>query len=77
MSFKKKTMSGGLITSDGLSPRYFQIAGADERYFDANAEIVGDKVILENKKVLKPRRYTLCFYKCPYDQSSKWNGVTV
>lgn len=46
--------SGALSTSDGASPRTFEIAEIDGIYQPAEAQIDGNKIILKNMKVDKP-----------------------
>ncbi len=45
---------GGLTTSDGEAPTFFEIAGADKTFYQAAAQIVGDKVILSSDNVGEP-----------------------
>ncbi len=51
---KFKNADGGLITTDGQNPTGFAIAGADERYFWADATIDGESVMLTTDKVPFP-----------------------
>lgn len=48
--------AGGLCTADGKSPRAFAVAGADGRFFRADAEIDGDTVVLSAPQVAAPLR---------------------
>ncbi|MHC4418222.1 MAG: sialate O-acetylesterase, partial [Planctomycetota bacterium] len=45
---------GGLRTSDGAPPKWFEVAGADGRYFWAEAKIEGDSVLVWSEKVARP-----------------------
>jgi len=45
---------GGLVSKDGKALTQFAIAGTDNQYVWANAEIKGNKVIVRSKKVQKP-----------------------
>lgn len=45
----------GLMTKDGELPDNFTIAGEDKKFFLAHAEINGDKIIVWNEKVQKPK----------------------
>jgi sialate O-acetylesterase len=44
----------GLKTSDGLPPKGFYIAGADKKFYPAEAVITGDKITLSNRGVKFP-----------------------
>jgi sialate O-acetylesterase len=46
--------SDGLKTTDGGSPKGFAIAGADHKFFWAEARIEGNTVVLSSKDVAKP-----------------------
>ncbi|MBQ7208563.1 MAG: hypothetical protein IJS01_12265 [Lentisphaeria bacterium] len=46
----------GLRTADGKSPRAFAVAGADGRFFRADAVIDGDTVVLSAPQVASPLR---------------------
>jgi sialate O-acetylesterase len=45
---------GGLVAKGSGELKYFAIAGADKKFVWANAEIVGDKVVVWNDKVTNP-----------------------
>ena len=44
----------GLTTNDGRPPRHFEIAGADRKYYPAEARIDGHTVIVRSERVAKP-----------------------
>ena len=44
----------GLKTSDGAPPTFFEISGADGKFYPANAKINKDKIVLSADKVKKP-----------------------
>jgi sialate O-acetylesterase len=46
--------ANGLVTKDGQQPTWFSIAGADGRYYPANAQIVGRKIVLSATEVPNP-----------------------
>jgi sialate O-acetylesterase len=48
--------AAGLKTSDGQTPTYFTIAGADGNFVDADALIVGNTVALSNTHVSQPQQ---------------------
>ena len=48
------TNATGLKTKDGQSPTGFWLAGKDKKWYKANAEIIGDKVVLTSDKVAEP-----------------------
>jgi sialate O-acetylesterase len=43
-----------LKTSDSQSPKSFAIAGADHKFYWADARIDGETVVVSSSKVLKP-----------------------
>lgn len=47
-------VDGGLATRDGKSPSHFTIAGADQKFYPAEAKIEGDTIVVESKDVAKP-----------------------
>ncbi len=51
LSFKN---SGKGLSSNGEKLTAFEIAGADKKFYWADAEIVGDKIVLSSKEVSKP-----------------------
>lgn len=48
-------LGGGLITTDGKTPSWFTIAGADGKFFPATAAIEGDTVVVSSPRVLEPK----------------------
>ena len=44
----------GLRTSDGKAPVGFEVAGKDKKYFEAQAVIDGEKVVVSSDKVTAP-----------------------
>jgi sialate O-acetylesterase len=47
-------IDGGLITSDGLPPRHFAIAGADKKFVWAQATIQNNQVIVWHDSIAHP-----------------------
>jgi len=50
----KFTHAVGLKSKDGGPLKWFQIAGADQKFIDADAKIVGDTVVVGSPKVSAP-----------------------
>lgn len=80
---------GGLTTSDNEPVRGFAIAGADQQFYWASAEIQGNKIILHSDQVQHPVavRYAwadnpdcnLCSREklpAPPFRTDKWHGIT-
>ena len=44
----------GLVTADGAPPTGFAIAGADRRWYWADARITGDSIVVSSPNVPKP-----------------------
>lgn len=59
ITYAKKSVAGGLKTSDGQPPRLFYVAGNDHVFYPANATIKGNKVMLQSDSVsdIKAVRY--------------------
>jgi len=52
ISFKE--IGSGIKTIDNLVPREFTIAGADKKFYNATAQIQGNKIIVSSAKVANP-----------------------
>lgn len=48
------SVGSGLATKDGKVLKYFEIAGADKKFFRADAVIVGNQVVVSAKEVIYP-----------------------
>ena len=49
-----ESVGSGLTTNDGKALNWFQIAGKDNRFYNASAVIEGDKVIVTSDRVAQP-----------------------
>jgi sialate O-acetylesterase len=49
------SVGGGLMTNDGQPPVWFEIAGDDHVFYRAEAEIVGDTVVVRSPRVASPK----------------------
>ncbi len=49
-------VGGGLVSRDGEPLARFEVAGADGKYFTAEARIVGDRVVVRHPGVARPER---------------------
>jgi len=47
--FKPETLGGGLITNDGIAPKFFYIAGEDQIFYPASAKIMGNTILVSSK----------------------------
>ena len=47
-------VDGGLVSHDGRPLSYFTIAGADGKFFNADAVIKGDKIVVSSPEVASP-----------------------
>ncbi|HTV48889.1 MAG TPA: sialate O-acetylesterase [Phycisphaerae bacterium] len=47
-------VGGGLVSRDGKPLNWFEIAGADRKFVPAQAQIVGDTVVVESESVVNP-----------------------
>jgi sialate O-acetylesterase len=63
--YKPVSVKSGLRTSDGESPKFFQIAGVDKKFYTAIAEIVGNTIRLHSDQVAKPLQVRYAFTNFP------------
>ncbi|HNP22591.1 MAG TPA: sialate O-acetylesterase [Panacibacter sp.] len=54
VAFDDASIGSGLATNDNKAPKHFFIAGADKKFYYANAQIVNNEVWLTCDKVQKP-----------------------
>lgn len=54
-------VGNGLATSDGNPPSHFEIAGADQVFHPATAEIVGEEIIVSSEDVPSPKAVRYAF----------------
>jgi sialate O-acetylesterase len=54
IEIKFTSIGGGLMSRDGKSLTWFSVAGADGKYYPAQAEIVGNKVLVSAPEVSAP-----------------------
>jgi len=73
--FKSKSLWGRLETSNGLAPKYFQIAGKDEKFYNANATIKGNKIILNSAEVKQPVAVRYAFVNAPITNLQNGKGL--
>jgi sialate O-acetylesterase len=65
VSFMKESIGSGLATNDGQTPRHFFIAGADKKFYPAEAVIKENQVWLFSKQVKKPVAVRYAFTNYP------------
>ncbi len=75
ISFKPNTLSGGLETRDGSAPKHFQIAGEDKTFYEADATIVGNKIIVKSHEVQKPVAVRYAFTNAPTTNLQNGKGL--
>ena len=63
--FEPGTVTGGLRTGDGKDPAFFTMAGADHRFYPAQARIEGDEIVVRCDKVKKPVAVRYAFTNYP------------
>jgi sialate O-acetylesterase len=63
--FEPGTTNGGLATDQGREPNHFQIAGADQQFYPAEARIEGDQVLVWSAKVRRPVAVRYAFTNYP------------
>jgi sialate O-acetylesterase len=80
---------GGLIVRDGRELKEFTIAGEDQNFVPAKAEIEGDKVVVWSESINKPVAVCFAWKKVPYPnlfneaglpaspfRTDNWKGMT-
>lgn len=63
-------VDGGLLTNDGKAPTCFQLIGANGRFENASAEIVGDKIVLTPKAIKDPK-----YVRFAWDEAARPNLI--
>jgi sialate O-acetylesterase len=70
----KFTHAAGLKSKDGSPLKWFQIAGADQKFVDADAKIVGDSVVVSSPQVSAPLAVRYAWDNFP-DTANLYNGA--
>lgn len=63
--FRASSVALGLKTNDGKAPAFFMIAGADKIFYNAEALIDGETVVVSSAKVKKPVAVRYAFTNYP------------
>lgn len=75
VQFEKSSIAGGLKTNDGKAPKHFYLAGADKKFYKADAKIVNDKVVLTSPHVQKPVAVRCAFTNFPVTNLGNGAGL--
>ncbi len=75
VSYKKETLSNGLILQEGTAPLHFWIAGKDKIFYPATAVIVGNEVHLYSKQVKDPVAVRYAFTNYPFTNLANRKGI--
>ncbi|UCS93366.1 sialate O-acetylesterase [Echinicola marina] len=75
VSFKTESIKSGLQTNDGMPPKFFQVAGADQVFYPAQAVIEGNQVVLSSKEVKKPVAVRYAFTNYPVTNLENKAGI--
>ncbi|UII19543.1 sialate O-acetylesterase [Fulvivirga ligni] len=65
VTFQPGTVTGGLKTNDGAAPKFFEVAGEDQVFHPAHAQISGNQIIVSSKEVKKPVAVRYAFTNYP------------
>ena len=65
ITFDKESVKSPLTTNDGKAPQFFTIAGADGVFYDAEAKIDGQSVVVSAKEVSNPVAVRYAFTNYP------------
>ena len=75
ITFKKSTLKGGLITSDGQPPKHFFIAGTNKVFYPAVAIIKGKAIVLSSPQVKNPVAVRYAFTNYPVTNLQNGAGL--
>ncbi|RVU02037.1 sialate O-acetylesterase [Mucilaginibacter limnophilus] len=75
VQFVKSSIAGGLKTNDRMAPKYFYLAGADKRFYKADAKIVNNQIVLTSQQVQKPVAVRYAFTNFPVTNLSNGAGL--
>jgi sialate O-acetylesterase len=73
--FEPESVNTGLKTNDGESPKYFFMAGDNQKFYLADAKIVGNTVILTCNKIKKPVAVRYAFTNYPITNFENGDGL--
>ena len=75
ITYKAETLGQGLITADGTYPKCFRIAGADKKFYNANAVIQGNEVVVSSPLVSTPVAVRYAFSDAPITNLGNVDGL--
>ncbi|GGF24357.1 sialate O-acetylesterase [Echinicola rosea] len=75
VSFEPESVKSGLQTNDGMPPRFFQVAGADQVFYPAKAVIKGNRILLSSKEVKRPVAVRYAFTNYPVTNLENKEGI--
>ena len=75
--FNPETLSGGLVTNDGQAAKFFYLAGSDQVFYPADAEIQNGSVVVTSKSVKKPIAVRYAFFNYPVTNLQNKAGFPV
>jgi sialate O-acetylesterase len=75
VAFKASSLGTGLTTNDGGAPKYFYLAGADHKFYRANARIIKNRVLLYTPDVKKPIAVRYAFTNYPVTNLENAEGL--
>lgn len=75
--FRPETLGSGLNTNDGDVPRFFFIAGEDQIFYPATANIVGNTIVVNSKSVKHPKAVRYAFFNYPVTNLQNKEGFPV
>ncbi len=73
--FRDETVTGGLTTNDATTPRYFFMAGKDQKFYAAMATIDRNTIVLINSKVGQPVAIRYAFTNYPITNLQNGAGI--
>lgn len=75
VSFESGSIGSGLATNDNNAPKHFYIAGADKKFYYADAKVVNNEVWLSSDKVQKPVAVRYAYTNYPITNFGNKEGL--
>jgi len=72
--FEPESVQSGLETTDGQAPKYFYMAGADQKFYPAKATIQDNRIVLTSPQVKRPVAVRYAFTNFPVTNLQNKNG---
>ncbi len=75
ISYLRESLGSGLTLNSGSEPLHFFLAGADQKFYPAKAEIKGNQIVLHCSKVMQPVAVRYAFTNYPFTNLQNKEGL--